>query len=90
MLLAQEANSVENLAGARACCLESFLQVRVFQLELLDPFGADPRRTRRAVEHLHAGFSLKGPASERGQFLPEVADELTQLIERSLFRTFAV
>lgn len=93
MLLAKEAHPFEHLAGALGGGVETRAELGVLALQfahLLRRELAARRNAGRILELPDPGLGLERAAPEAGQLVREVTDELVQLVEGLLFRTFAV
>lgn len=90
MLLAEKTNTLENLSRPLSGDIESFLEIGILVLELLDFLGAQARTTGGALDGFHSRFRLKCATPERRQLVTEMPHELLELLERFDVRTFAV
>jgi hypothetical protein len=90
MLLSEKTNPLENLSRPLSGDIESFLEIGVLMLELLDFLRAQARTTRGALDGFHSRFRLKRASPHRRQLVTEMPNELLELLERFDVRTFAV
>jgi hypothetical protein len=90
VLLAEKANPLENLSRPLSGDLESFLEIGILMLELLDFLRAHARPTGCGFTCLKPRFRLKRATPEGRQLVAEMPNELLELLERVDVRTFAV
>ena len=90
MLLAKEAHSVKDLACPGARGLETLAQVGVLTLEHVEALGRHLGGPGRGVDRLYSRLCLESAPPEAGKLIPQVSNELLELLERSFVRTFAV
>ena len=90
MLLPQKSHTIQHLARAGTGRLQPLLEIRVFDLQSLDPFGIHACSSGRRLERLHARFGLKRATPERRKLIAKVPYEPLQLLKSFELRTFAV
>lgn len=90
MLLPEEADAIENLAGSGARRFEALFQLGVFHLQFFHALGADAHAARGRIDRLDSRLRLKRAATEARQLIAKMANELLKLVEGKRVRTFAV
>lgn len=90
MLLAEKANSVEDLPRALPGHVEALSEIGVLFLELVEPLRAHVTLARSAIDCLDPRFSLKRTTPEVCKLVTEMPHELLELVECFDVRTFVV
>jgi hypothetical protein len=90
VLLPQEPHAVQYLARSGARRLETLPKVGVLTLEHVKTLGRHLGGPGRGVDRLYSCLCLERAPPETGELVPQVPDELLELLERSFVRTFAV
>ena len=90
MLLAQETDTIENLARSGPRGFETLPEIRIFHLQTLHSLRIYSRAARRGFKCLHAGLGLKRAPPECRKLVSQMSYELLQLFKSFQLRTFAV
>ena len=90
MLLAEKSHTIQYLPRPGACRLQAALEVRVFLLQTIYSFRIYPCAAGCGVDRLDARLGRECATPECRELIPEMSNELMQLLERFDVRTFAV
>ncbi len=90
MLLSQEADTIEHLAGSAPRRLEAFLQVGILELEPVESFRSHTCGPGRGIDCLDPRLGLKRAPPETRKLIAEVSDKLLELGEGYFVRPFVV
>lgn len=90
MLLAEKSHTIQYLPRSSPRGFQTALQVRIFLFQTIDPFRIYACASRRGIDRLDTRFCREGATPECGELIPQVSNELMQLLERFDVRTFAV
>ncbi len=90
VLLAQESNPVEQLAGPASRRLQTLLQISILQLEPVKSLRGQPGSAGRRIDSLDSRLGLKRSSPEPRQLIAKVADELLELGKCLFVRPFVV